>query len=58
VMLPQVEVIRPRMDPVIGAVLYAMAQAGTPVSGTTLGNLMRSWNDLSSRSQRPTRTSA
>jgi len=51
-LLPQVDVIRPRMSPVIGAVLYAMAQAGTPVSGTTLGNLMRSWNDLASRSQR------
>lgn len=58
VMLPQVEVIRPRMDPVIGALLYAMAQAGTSVSGTTLGNLMRSWNDLSSRSQHPSRTPA
>lgn len=57
-MLPQVEVIRPRMDPVIGAVLYAMAQAGAAVSGTTLGNLMRSWNDLSSRSQHPSHTPA
>jgi N-acetylglucosamine kinase len=57
-LLPQVEVIRPRMSPVIGGVLYAMAQAGTAVSGTTLGNLMRSWNDLASRSSRPSQSPA
>jgi len=56
-LLPQVEVIRPRMSPVIGGVLYAMAQAGTSVSGTTLGNLMRSWNDVASRS-RPSQSHA
>jgi N-acetylglucosamine kinase len=56
-LLPQVEVIRPRMAPVIGGVLYAMAQAGTSVSGTTLGNLMRSWNDVASRS-RPSQSHA
>lgn len=37
--LPGADVILPRMQPVVGAILYAMAKAGSPVEDTTLENL-------------------